>query len=437
MSELAEGAIAIVCLLALTGLGVHVGVAIITVGIIGLWYVGGVGFMEATMSQLPFEMANKYNFVVIPMFVLMGAFASSSGIVRDLYDAAYKWTASIRGGLYIATSAASAGFAAVSGSTVVNAAIFTRIALPEMIRFGYDRGLGAGCIAAAGTFAALIPPSLSFVIYGVLTGESIGVLLIAGVIPGILTALCYIAIIPVMVRIRPHWAPTTTQAISMKDRVASLNGLWPMILLMGLVLGGIYGGFMPPSAAGAVGAIGALAIGLAKRSLSFPAISSSLQQAAVTGASLFIILIGGFTFSRFLVLSGFIGELNVFLTSSGISSTEFIYMLVVAYFLLGMFIDPISMLAMTIPIVYPLVESYGLNPIWFGVIVVKMIEIAVITPPVGVNLFAVVAASEGRVTTAQVFKGVLPFVVLELIILMVLINVPAISTWLPGTMTGR
>ena len=435
MSGLVEGAVGIACLLALTGLGVHVGLSILAVGILGLWYVGGTGFMEATMSRLPFETTYKYNFVVIPMFVLMGAFASSSGIVRDVYDAAYKWTAGIRGGLYIATSAASAGFAAISGSTVVNAAIFTRIALPEMIRFGYDRGLGAGCIAAAGTFAALIPPSLSFVIYGVLTGESIGVLLIAGVVPGLLTALCYIAVIPIMVRVRPSWAPTVTKAFTFREKASSLNGLWPMILLMGLVLGGIYGGFMPPSAAGAVGAIGALAIGIAKGGLGFRQINESLQQSAVTAGSLFVILIGGFTFSRFLVLSGFIGELNVFLTSSGISEMEFIYLLVAAYFVLGMFIDPISMLAMTIPIVSPLVESYGLNPIWFGVIVVKMIEIAVITPPVGVNLFAVVAASDGQVSTAQVFRGVLPFVVLEIIILMLLIHFPIISTWLPGTMS--
>ncbi|MEC9344379.1 MAG: TRAP transporter large permease [Pseudomonadota bacterium] len=434
MSGLLEGAIGIAVLLGLTGLGVHVGVSIIAVGVTGLLLVGGPGFMQAMVSQLPFETTNKYNFVVIPMFVLMGAFASTSGIVRDLYDAAYKWTAGIRGGLYIATSAASAGFAAVSGSTVVNAAIFTRIALPEMIRFGYDRGLGAGCIAAAGTFAALIPPSLSFVIYGVLTGESIGALLIAGVIPGIMTAACYIAIIPVLVRLRPQWAPENTQRFSFNEKLASLGGLWPMILLMGLVLGGIYGGFMPPSAAGAVGAVGALLIGLAKRSLNLGSINDSLRQAAVTGASLFVILIGGFIFSRFLVLCGFIGELNVFLTTSGISSMEFVYILVAAYFVLGMFIDPISMLAMTIPIVAPLVNSYGLDPIWFGVIVVKMIEIAVITPPVGVNLFAVVAASEGKVTTAQVFRGVLPFVVLEIFILLVLINVPIISTWLPGTM---
>lgn len=435
MSGFEIGLIGIGCLLTLTALGVHVGVSILSVGMVGLALTGGPHFAGITITNLPYETSSQYSFIVVPMFVLMGAFAAQAGIVRDVYTAAYKWTSGIRGGLYVATCAASAGFSAISGSTVVNSAVFTRIALPEMIRFGYDRALGAGCIAAAGTFAALIPPSLSFVIYGILTGQSIGRLLVAGIIPGLMTAVVYIVMIPVLVRIKPQWAPDASERFSLVEKVKSLNGLWSMGLLMVLVLGGIYGGFMPPSAAGAVGAVGALLIGLSKRRLGPRSVHSCLMQSAVTSASLFLILIGGFVFGRFLVISGFIAELNGVLSASGITANQFIAILVVTYLILGMLIDPISMLAMTIPIVAPLTANFGLDPIWFAVIVVKLIEIAVITPPVGVNLFAVVAAANGQVKTAEVFRGVMPFVLIELVILMVLISYPGISTWLPSTMT--
>ena len=437
MSALVSGLVGIACLLSLTAVGVPVGIAIAAVGIVGMATTGGLDFMLATLTTLPYQTTSHYNFVVIPMFVLMGSIASSAGIVSEVYAAAYRWTAGIRGGLFTATTLASAGFAAVSGSTVVNAAVFTRIALPEMIKFGYDRGVGGGCIAAAGTFAALIPPSLSFVIYGILTGESIGRLLMAGVLPGLLTVAGYLVVIPVMVRLRPHWAPPPVERFSFGEKLASLRGVWPMMLLITLVLGGIYGGFMPPSAAGAVGAAGALVIAFAKRKLPFGTLTSSLRETALLTGSLFIIIIGGLIFTRFLTISGFIAAANAFVVAADFTPLQFMIALTVFYFILGMFIDPISMLAMTIPFIYPIAMTLGLDAIWLGVITVKMIEIAVITPPVGINLFAVVAASDGKLRTSEVFRGILPFVVIELFILVLLIAFPAVSTWLPTTMTGR
>lgn len=437
MSALLVGTIGIVCLLALTGIGVPVGVAIATVGIVGMVASGGVDFMFATLTTLPYQTTSHYNFVVIPMFVLMGAIASSAGIVSEVYTAAHRWTAGIRGGLFQATTLASAGFAAVSGSTVVNAAVFTRIALPEMIRFGYDRGVGGGCIAAAGTFAALIPPSLSFVIYGILTGESIGRLLMAGVLPGLLTVVGYLAVVPIMVRFRPHWAPPPSERFTLREKLASLRGVWPMMLLIAVVLGGIYGGFMAPSAAGAVGAAGAILIAIAKRKLPFHRLATTLRETALLTGSLFIIIIGGLIFTRFLTISGFIAAANAFVVAAEFTPLQFIVALTIFYFILGMFIDPISMMAMTIPFTYPIAKTLGLDAMWLGVITVKMVEIAVITPPVGINLFAVVAASDGQLRTSQVFRGVLPFVVIELMILVALVCFPIISTWLPMTMTGR
>lgn len=437
MTALTSGLVGIACLLLLTAVGVPVGIAIAAVGIVGMAVTGGLDFMLATLTTLPYQTTSHYNFVVIPMFVLMGSIASSAGIVSEVYAAAYRWTAGIRGGLFTATTLASAGFAAVSGSTVVNAAVFTRIALPEMIKFGYDRGVGGGCIAAAGTFAALIPPSLSFVIYGILTGESIGRLLMAGVLPGLLTVAGYLLVIPVMVRLRPHWAPPPVERFSFGEKLASLRGVWPMMLLITLVLGGIYGGFMPPSAAGAVGAAGALVIAFAKRKLPFGTLTTSLRETALLTGSLFIIIIGGLIFTRFLTISGFIAAANALVVAADFTPLQFMIALTVFYFILGMFIDPISMLAMTIPFIYPIAMTLGLDAIWLGVITVKMIEIAVITPPVGINLFAVVAASDGKLKTSEVFRGILPFVVIELFILVLLIAFPDVSTWLPTTMTGR
>jgi tripartite ATP-independent transporter DctM subunit len=435
MSEaIITGLAGIAALLLLSGLGVPIAFSIALVGAVGMWLATDLNYTLVQFQTLPYAVASNYSFAVIPMFVLMGAFASASGIIAELYNAVNRWLEAVRGGLYIATVIASAGFAAISGSTVVNAAMFTRIALPEMLRFGYHNGVSAGCIAAAGTFAALIPPSLTFVVYGILTGESIGALFIAGILPGLLTAAFYVVGIPVMIRLRPDWAPPTLSRSSLSEKIRGLSSIWPMMLLVGIVLGGIYTGLTPPTAAGALGAGGALLISLARRRINGAQIWSSLKQTAELTSVLFIIIIGGLLFSRFLVISGFITDLTDLVTASGLSAPMFIVVMVVMYLIMGMFIDPLSILVMTVPFVFPVIQSYDLDPIWFGVVLTKMIEIAVITPPVGLNLFAVVSASAGRVSTGAIFLGVLPFVVMEMIVLVILLVFPAISTWLPATM---
>lgn len=430
------GTVGILALLVVAGFGIPIAFAIMLVAAAGMWISADYGFMATQFQTLPLSIASSSGFAVIPMFVLMGTFASASGIITELYTAVNRWLENVRGGLYQATAIASAGFGAISGSTVVNAAMFTRIALPEMMRLGYDRGISAGCIAAAGTFAALIPPSITFVVFGILTGESIGALFIAGLIPGILTAAVYVALIPVLIRFRPQWAPPATGSSTLGEKVRGLQGVWPMLLLVVLILGGIYTGITPPSAAGAVGAAGALVIAIARRKISSGAVWSSLRQTAELTAVLFIIIIGGVLFSRFLVVSGFVTELTDLVTGSGLSATEFLLLLVVMYFILGMFIDPLSMLVVTVPFVYPVVKSFGLDPIWFAVVLVKLVELAVITPPVGLNLFAVISASDGQVRSREMFLGVLPFVVMECLILVILVLFPGISTWLPSSMTN-
>ncbi len=434
MEPITMGFVGIAALILFAGIGVPIAFSITLVGAVGMALVTDVEFVLVTFQSLPYSTASEYAFAVIPMFVLMGAIASSAGIIGELYAAVNRWLEGVRGGLYIATCVASAGFAAISGSTVVNAAMFTRIALPEMLALGYHKGISAGCIAAAGTFAALIPPSLTFVIFGILTGESIGELFIAGIIPGLLTAGFYIAVIPMMLRVRPDWAPQVVIKSTLIEKIRGMAGIWPMLLLVFIVLGGIYTGITPPTAAGALGAVGALLIALGRRKIGTAQIWEAVRQTAELTSVLFIIIIGGLLFSRFLVVSGFVADLTILVTDSGFTPTTFILAMIVMYFVLGMFVDPLSMLVMTVPFVFPVIKSFGMDPIWFGIIVTKMIEIAVITPPVGLNLFAVVSASGGRVKTGDLFYGILPFVAMELVILTILIAFPGLSTWLPATM---
>src|SRR6056297_697720 len=298
-------------LILLAGMGVPIAFAITLVGAVGMALVTDVEFVLVTFQSLPYATASEYAFAVIPMFVLMGAIASSAGMIGELYAAVNRWLERVRGGLYIATALASAGFAAISGSTVVNAAMFTRIALPEMLALGYNRGISAGCIAAAGTFAALIPPSLTFVIFGILTGESIGELFIAGIVPGLLTAAFYVVVIPVMLRFRPEWAPRLDLHSTLGEKLRGMTGIWPMLLLVVIVLGGIYTGITPPTAAGALGAVGALLIALGRRKIGAGQIWEAVRQTAELTSVLFIIIIGGLLFSRFLVVSGFVADLTI------------------------------------------------------------------------------------------------------------------------------
>ncbi|WP_158970272.1 TRAP transporter large permease [Chachezhania sediminis] len=431
---LITGFCAIGAMIALSAFGIPIAFSIGIVGAVGLFLVGGPTFLWVMVQSLPYSVASEYSFAVIPMFVLMGTIAAYSGIIGELYGAVNRWMEGVRGGLLMATTMASAGFAAISGSTIVNAAMFTRIALPEVIARGYHKGLSAGVIAAAGTFAALIPPSLTFVVFGILTEQSIGRLFMAGILPGLLTAGCYLIAIPTIARLRPDWIPPSKTHWSLRDKVVGLKGIWPMLVLVFIVLGGIYSGITPPTTAGALGATGALAIALVRRRISAAQIWSSMRETAELTAVLFVLIIAGLLFSRFLVLSGFVSDLTDLVTGSGLSAGGFIVVMVLMYFLLGMFIDPLSMLVMTVPFVFPVINAYGMDPIWFGVILCKMIEIGVITPPVGLNLFAVVSASDGRVSIGEVYVGILPFILIELGVLLILILAPGISTFLPDTM---
>jgi tripartite ATP-independent transporter DctM subunit len=434
MDPILGGSLLIVAMLAVAAIGVPVGLAMAAVGFVGMCLLAGVPFALGTFMTLPYSIASQYAFVVVPMFVLMGAFASTSGMTAEMYTAAYRLFSGVRGSLYYTTVLASAAFGAVSGSTVVAGAVFTRIALPEMIRFGYKRSLSAGCIAAAGTFAALIPPSISMVIYGILTGESIGALLMAGLVPGLVTVAAYMIGLRVILWLRPDWAPEIQRRFTPREILVSFRGLWAVCLLVVIVMGGIYAGVMPPSAAGTAGALGALMICLIRRRMGRREFWEALSQTVSVTTTLFLIIIGGLLFSRLLLYVGFINGITDFIEESQLSPVLFILFIVVTYLVLGCFVDTVTMMVMTVPFFYPSLSTLGLDPIWFGVIVIKLVEISAITPPVGLNLFAVMGAAEKQVSARDMYSGVLPFIAIELLVLGMLLLFPALSLWLPSMM---
>ncbi len=434
MSGMEQGAIAFVCLLFVLATGVPVGFALAGVAAIGLYLSVGASFVLTTFKTTPYTLASDYTFVVVPMFVLMGAIAGRAGIIGDLYFAAQAMLSRVRGSLFMATIMAQAGFAAASGSTVVASGVFTRMALPEMLKFRYDPGVSAGCIAAAGTLAGLIPPSIAMVLFALLTGEPVGELLIAGIVPGVLTAAAYMVGIRIFLQFRPEWAPPVAEKITWPMRFRALSKVWSVLLLMILVMGGIYSGLFPPSAAGAVGAAGALFIALSMRRIGANELWEALLESARITAMIFLIVIGGLVFSRFLLISGFIGDIRSFVTATEMGVVGFLAMTVVLFLLLGMFLDSVSLLVIAVPFLFPISQALGINAIWFAVIIVKLIEIAAISPPVGLNLYAVLASADGKVSTGQLFRGVLPFLAIEMVVLTLLLVFPALATFLPQTM---
>ena len=385
---------------------------------------------------MPFAVVSNYGFAVLPLFVLMGVFAEAAGLTQQVFYAADLWLRRFRGGLYQAVIVGSAMFAAISGSTIVNAVVFTRIAFPEMLRHGYSKSLSIGSIAGAGSFAAMIPPSITMVIYAIMTEQSVGQLLVAGVLPGALTALVYLVGVYLLVFFRPSLAPPIRDRVKPAERWRATAKVYPITILMMLVLGGIYTGLFPPSAAGAAGAFGAFCIVVARKRTFKHWLIPALQDAASVSCIIFLILIGGLLLSRMLVVVGVIDDLVLVITSFASTPLTFMIMVSVLYIILGCFLDTTSMMVVTLPFIFPVVQELDINPIWFGIVVVKLIEISVITPPVGINLFAVLSSVGGKATFRDVCLGVVPFIVLDLIVLALLIFFPQIATWLPEQMMG-
>lgn len=428
------GAVVLAMMFFMLAAGVHIGVSLGLGGILGMYLAIGPDAALAQLATIPFSTTNSFTLAVIPLFVLMGALATQAGLTTDLYRAAYNWLGRLSGGLAMATTVASAAFGAACGSTIVNSAVFTKLAMPEMTRFGYDKRLSAGCIAASGTLASLIPPSILMVIYGVITEQSVGKLLIAGLVPGLLSGAIYMTGIYVRARRNPSIAPILDVHIPRAEKWRSLRRVWGISALFTVVIGGIYLGYFVPTYAGAVGAFGAFLIVAAKRRLNRAVLVDTFKDAGITTSTIFIVVIGGILFARFLTYTGLIAGISAELLGLGLPPFVYLMAYAVIYLILGMLIEPIAIMVMTLPVMFPIMVGVGYDPIWLGVISIKLAEISLITPPVGLNVYVVRSASPVPLSLEDVFAGVMPFLLLDLITLSLLIAFPGIVTFLPNLM---
>lgn len=428
--------VAILFLFLFAGLPVGVGMGLIGVG--GMLLAVGPAFAVGQLSTLPFAVTSNYAYAVLPLFVLMGTMTEAAGVTAQLFEAADLWLRRVRGGLYYAVVAGSTVFAAMCGSTIVGAVVFARIAFPEMMRRGYSRPLALGSIAATGSFSAMIPPSITMVIYAIITEQSLGRLLIAGIVPGLVTAAVYLLGIAVFIRLRPALAPPRQTPVPLAARLDATRWLWPIAILIVAVLGGIYLGLFPPSAAGAIGVSGTFMILLVKRRGRLDRkFIDLLADAAAVSAILFVILIGGLLFARMLVVVGMIDNVVGAIGLLAQSPLSLLLAISILYLILGCFLDTTSMMVVTLPFIFPAVQHFQIDPIWFGIILVKLVEISVLTPPVSLNLFAVMSVVGPQVPFSDIVRGVIPFICFELVVLGLLILFPELSTWLPNAMLGH
>jgi tripartite ATP-independent transporter DctM subunit len=426
------GIAGIAVLLLLMALRMPIGIAMLLVGIVGFAILNGFNAALAALGSYPYQYAAVYDFAVIPLFVLMGNLGSVSGMARDLYSAAYSWIGHFRGGLAHATVLACGGFAAVSGSSVASAVTMGKVCLPEMERYGYSHRLATGVIAAGGTLGILIPPSTAFVIYGLITEQSIGRLLLAGILPGLLLMTLFMVTIAIWMRIRPQYGPPGPR-VSWGERGWSLLRAGPMMIIVLISIGGIYLGAFTPSEAAAVGALLAFCYALARRSLGGGKLSALLIETINTTALVFLILIGALVFGPFLALSGLPATVAQTLAGLDLPRVVILIMILGIYIVLGTFLEGFSMLVLTLPIVIPIMQALNYDLIWFGVIMVIVLEMGLIDPPVGINVF-IVKGLVPDVPMKDIFAGVLPFWFAMMLCIAILVMFPEIALVIPNTM---
>jgi tripartite ATP-independent transporter DctM subunit len=413
-------------------LRVPVGMAMGLVGVVGYSMIAGTGPALKLVGQTSMRTVTDYTFGVIPMFMLMGAFVSVSGVSKELFRAANACVGHLRGGLGMATVMACGGFAAICGSSVATAATFSTVAYPEMRRYGYPQSFSTGVIAAGGTLGAMLPPSTVLAVYAVITQQDIGKLFMAGVLPGLLAMAMYVLTIGAIVMVKPNLLPAGP-ARPWAERLSALKDVWPSLVLFAFVIGGLYGGLFTPTEAGGMGAGGAFLLGLLRRKLDRAGIRHALLQATRTAAAVFTVLIGALLFGYFLTITQTPQKLTGWVTGLGLNRYTVLALIMVMYLLLGCLMDAMAMIILTVPIIFPVIQQLGFDPIWFGVIIVMTVELGLIHPPVGMNVF-VIKSVVPEVSFTTIFKGVIPFVITDIIRLVILIAFPIIALWLPSRM---
>ncbi|MEO1018969.1 MAG: TRAP transporter large permease subunit [Pseudomonadota bacterium] len=430
MTDLQIGFAGFACIIALIGLRFPVGLALILVALVGISLVAGPDVALSVLRFIPFDFIANWDLSAVPMFLLMGAVAHHSGMTEKLFAVARLWFSGLPGGLAVATNFACAGFSSASGSSLATSMAVGRITIPEMRKHGYDDGLASGVVACGGTLGVLIPPSIILVIYGIIAEVSVAKLFIAGILPGILTALVFAAQIVIRCTFNPNLAPRIKDAVTWRMRFAALPGVWPLVLLILTIIGSIYSGIATPTEAGALGAFLSVVIATLQGRMSFSAFRAAARESAASTASIFFVAIGAVLLTRFMAFSGVPEFLGDFVVEYGVSTIQIVLLCFVIYLLLGMFVDPMGMMLLTLPVLLPMLQAANLDLIWFGILVVKFIEIGLITPPVGLNVYAVKLIDPG-IEIRSVFKGALWFLLSEAVVITLLIAVPAITLFLP------
>jgi C4-dicarboxylate transporter, DctM subunit len=437
MDALTLALVSLGAMLVLMALRIPIGIAMGSVAFFGFWYLRNFNVALSALSDTPFVFAASWDLSAIPMFLLMGAIAANSGIGTALFRAAHAWFGGLPGGLAVATNWACAGFGAASGSSIAAAAVMARLAVPEMLKQKYDKGLATGVCASGGTLDALIPPSILFVIYGVFAEVSVPKLLIAGILPGLLTAAVYMIMIMVRCSIDPSLAPKVEypdRAALWRERWDSLAGIWPVLVLIIGVMGGLYAGVVTPTEGGAVGAFLAALIGVVQRKLNVEGFIEALKDAMATTAQLFFVGMGAILFTKFLALSGTADMFKEVIGQWALNPLLLVVAISIIYIILGTFMDPLGMILLTIPVFVPMFAALNLDLVWLGVLVVKYIGISLLTPPVGFNIYVVATATDNSIPLQTIYRGCYWFLACEVVIMTLLIAFPQISLFLPSLM---
>jgi len=436
MDTMYFGVMGIVVSIIFLAFGMPVGVALILGGVLGLLAIFQWSLPQVLMvlGSSPYFSSASFELSVIPLFIVMGLFAMYSGSSKEAYQSAYKWFGRIPGSLGVATLFAAAMFGATCGASLAVAAIFTKVSLPEMLKRGYNKSIACGVITAGGCLGMLIPPSTVAVIYGILTGVSIGKLFLGGVGPGIMYTIVFSLSVISVACFKKDFAPSISEPVSWKEKLLSLKNFWPIFLMAVIVVGGIYFGIFTPTEAAALGALVSFFLFFTMGKFSWKQLKMALLETAQTTAMIFMVLIGASIFARMVCLSGLTAFVTEALAGSAFSPETILVFFLCLYIVMGMFLDSISMMCITLPIVYPLMNSFGFDPIWTATLIIISMEVGLLTPPMGLNVYVVKGAAEGAVTLEEVFRGALFFVPLFILGIVVLFIFPEIITWLPSTM---
>lgn len=434
MDPTSVGLAGIFILFGLLFVGMPIGYALACVGLGGISVLTSLDAALPTLARAFYHTFSQYSFMVIPLFVIMGELATASGLSQGVYNLADKWLRRLPGGQAIATIGACAGFSAICGSSVATAATLGRVALPEMQRCGYDERLASGSVAAGGSLGFLIPPSIGFVVYGILTEQSVGRLLMSGILPGLLMVSAFIITIIIWVYLRPEIAPVAEKPVCWAEKIKALAGVWELLVAFGAVMGGIYTGIFTPTEAGALGAFFLFWITLFKGRLTLETLSAALRETTRVTLMIFMILAGAYLFTYFMALTMIPHNMATWLAQLPLSPYLILAFILTGYLVLGCFLDATSMMVLTLPVIFPTILQLGFDPIWFGVIAVLMMEAGLITPPLGLNIFVITGCSQ--IPATSVLRGSLRFLIAVLVVVVIVTLFPQIALFLPGLMRG-